>query len=75
MPLHDTAQIERPMPPDTYPPIRAEQGGVSPVATGLAGLAAGAAATAAWFASKRIDKAAGDGGEDRAAGDDEKKAR
>ena len=28
-----TVQIDRPIPPDTYPPINAEQGGISPVAT------------------------------------------
>jgi hydrogenase small subunit len=66
MALHDTAPIERPMPPDTYPPIRAVQGKVSPVATGVAGLAAGAAATATWFAARGLDKrpgGAGEGGE------------
>ena len=42
VPLHDTVPIERPTPPDTYPPIHAEQGNVSPVATGVAGLVGGA---------------------------------
>ena len=43
VPLHDTVDIERPTPPDTYPPIHAEQGKVSAVATGVAGLVGGAA--------------------------------
>ena len=42
MPLHDTVDIERPMPPDTYPPIQAAQGRISPVATGVAGVIGGA---------------------------------
>jgi hydrogenase small subunit len=42
IPLHATVDIERPTPPDTYPPIRAEQGKVSAVAAGLAGLVGGA---------------------------------
>jgi len=29
VPLHDTVMIERPTPPDTYPPIHAEQGNVA----------------------------------------------
>ncbi|HEY6051856.1 MAG TPA: hydrogenase small subunit, partial [Thermoanaerobaculia bacterium] len=29
--LHDTVDIERPTPPDTYPPIRAQQGSVGPI--------------------------------------------
>jgi hydrogenase small subunit len=55
VPLHETIDIERPTPPDTYPPIHAEQGKVSPVVTGVAGVVAGAAVTAAWMASKKVD--------------------
>lgn len=40
--LHDTVNIDRPMPPDTYPTIFPEHKGVSPVATGVAGAVAGA---------------------------------
>jgi hydrogenase small subunit len=56
VPLHQTVDIERPTPPDTYPPIHAEQGKVSPVVTGVAGVVAGAAATAAWLAAKKVDE-------------------
>jgi len=58
VPLHATVDIERPTPPDTYPPIHAEQGTVSPVVTGVAGVVAGAAATAAWMAAKKVDEPA-----------------
>lgn len=53
--LHDTVTIERPTPPDTYPPIRAEQGKIGALATGLAGVAVGAAVGAGWAASKKLD--------------------
>jgi hydrogenase small subunit len=54
MPMHSTVEIQRPTPPDTYPPIHAEQGGVSPVAAGLAGLAAGALVGGGWMAAKKL---------------------
>ncbi|MBP9147005.1 MAG: hydrogenase 2 small subunit, partial [Thermoanaerobaculia bacterium] len=54
VPLHDTVPIDRPTPPDTYPPIHAEQGKVSPVATGVAGLVGGAVVGAAWMAAKKL---------------------
>jgi hydrogenase small subunit len=54
VPLHTTVDIERPMPPDTYAPIRATQGGVSPVATGIAGAVVGALAGAGYVASKKL---------------------
>lgn len=40
--LHDTVNIDRPMPPDAYPTIFPEHKGISPVATGVAGAVAGA---------------------------------
>ena len=49
-PLFDTVDIERPTPPDTYAPIHAEQGMVSPVATGVAGLVGGALVGAGFMA-------------------------
>ena len=55
MPIHATVDIERPTPPDTYPPINAEQGGGGAVAAGVAGLAAGAVLGAGWMASKKLD--------------------
>jgi hydrogenase small subunit len=57
MPLHATVDIERPMPPDTYPPIHAPQGGVSPIATGIAGAVVGALAGAGYVASKKLSVA------------------
>jgi hydrogenase small subunit len=50
--------IERPMPPDTYAPIRAPQGRVSPIATGLAGAVIGGLAGAGYVASKKLGAAA-----------------
>ena len=64
LPLHATVDIERPMPPHTYVPIRALQGSVSPIATGLAGAVIGALAGAGYVASKKL----------RAADDDDEKA-
>lgn len=62
-PLHSTVDIERPTPPDTYPPVHAEQGVVSPLATGVAGAVIGAAAGAAWVATRRTDEPAAKGEE------------
>jgi len=58
-PLHSLAEIERPTPPDTYPGIEADHGGVSAVATGVGGLVVGALAGAGYAASKKL----GDGEE------------
>ena len=55
MPLHDTVMIDRPTPPDTYPAVGASQGKVGAVATGLAGLAAGAALGAGYRFAKSLD--------------------
>lgn len=54
LPLHATVAIQRPTPPDTYPPIYAEQGGVSPVATAVGGAIVGALAGAGYVASKKL---------------------
>ena len=56
IPMHQTVPIDRPTPPDTYPPIHAQQGGISPVATALAGLIGGAVLGAGYVASRRIDE-------------------
>ncbi len=61
IPLHTTVQIERPMPPDTYAPIRAPQGGISPVATAVGGAIVGAIAGAGLVASKKLTVVADDG--------------
>ena len=54
VPLHQTVEIDRPTPPDTYPPIKAEQGHVGAVATGVAGLVGGALLGAGWMAAKKL---------------------
>ncbi len=56
VPMHQTIEIERPTPPDTYPPIHAEQGEVSPIATGVAGLIGGALLGAGYAVSRTLDK-------------------
>ena len=56
VPLHTTVDIERPTPPDTYPPIHADQPGPSPLATGLGGAVVGAALGAAYMHSRKLDK-------------------
>jgi hydrogenase small subunit len=54
VPAFDTATIYRPTPPDTYPPIKAAQGVVSPVATAVAGVVGGAILGAGYVASKKM---------------------
>lgn len=56
VPIHDTVDIERPTPPDTYPPIHAEQGRVSPLATAVGGAVVGAAIGAAAIQARKLDK-------------------
>jgi hydrogenase small subunit len=60
IPIHTTIDIERPTPPDTYPPIHAQQGHVSAVAAGVAGLVGGAVLGAGWMASKKLHGGAGE---------------
>ena len=55
VPLHDTVDIERPTPPDTYPGIHEPTGTIGAVAAGLVGVAAGAVATCGYMNSKAID--------------------
>lgn len=55
-PLHATVDIQRPTPPDTYPPLHAEKGEVSPIATGVAGAVVGAVAAGAWMATRKLDE-------------------
>jgi len=54
--LHDTVDIERPTPPDTYPAVNAPQGGTSAVAAGIAGLAAGALLGAGYKFGKQLEQ-------------------
>jgi hydrogenase small subunit len=60
VPLHTTVEIERPMPPDTYPPIVPERPGLSPLATGVAGAVVGAALGAGVMASRKLAAASGE---------------
>jgi len=52
--MHETVQIDRPTPPDTYPPIAAEQGEASPWAAGVAGAVVGGLVGAGLMASKKL---------------------
>jgi hydrogenase small subunit len=54
--LHQTVDIERPTPPDTYAPIRAHQGQVSPIATGVVGVVGGALVGAGFMASRKLGR-------------------
>jgi hydrogenase small subunit len=54
VPAFQTVEIQRPTPPDTYPPIKAEQGWISPIATGLAGVVGGALVGGGYIASKKL---------------------
>ena len=53
--LHETVPIKRPNGPDTYPAVTAEREGISPVATGVAGIVGGALIGAGYLASKKFD--------------------
>jgi hydrogenase small subunit len=55
IPMHDTVPIARPTPPDTYAPVHAQQGRISPAATAVAGIIGGAVLGAGYMASRRID--------------------
>lgn len=60
VPIHTTIDIERPTPPDTYPPIFAEHEGPSPAATAVGGAVVGAALGAAWMKSRKLDEEGAD---------------
>jgi len=62
--LHDTVDVERPTNPDTYPPIAAPGGRVGALATGVAGVAVGAALGAGYKLSKKLDAEEGAGTEE-----------
>jgi len=63
VPLHTTVEIDRPTPPDTYPPIHADHGGVSVAAVGVAGLTVGALIGAGAMAAKKLGASKGEGKE------------
>ena len=54
---HETIEVERPTPPDTYAPIHAEHEGVSPVATGVGGAIGGAIIGAGFMAARKLGQA------------------
>ncbi|PYQ31810.1 MAG: hydrogenase 2 small subunit [Acidobacteria bacterium] len=54
VPIFKTADIIHPVPPNTYPPIAAEHKGISPVATGVAGIVGGALIGAGLLASRNF---------------------
>ena len=54
VPMHTTIDIDRPTPPDTYPPIHAQQGHTSALAAGVGGVVCGALLGAGWMASKKL---------------------
>jgi hydrogenase small subunit len=56
LPIHATVDIERATPPDTYPPIHAERGGISPLATAVGGGVIGAVAGAGIVAARKLDR-------------------
>jgi hydrogenase small subunit len=55
VPIFTTADIDRPVPPDFYPTINPEHKGMSPVATGVAGMVGGALLGAGFLASRKLD--------------------
>jgi len=55
IPIHTTVDIERPEPPDTYPPISAPAGKVGAIATGVGGLIVGGLIGAGFLASKKLE--------------------
>jgi hydrogenase small subunit len=61
MPMFQVVQIHtRATPPASYAPIVAPQGNISPIATGLAGVGAGALIGAGWVASRKFSNRADD---------------
>ncbi len=65
VPLFETVDVARPVPPDTYPAIFPDYGGVSPVATGVAGVIGGGLVGAAIMASRKLGKSdSEEGGEE-----------
>jgi hydrogenase small subunit len=56
VPLHATADIIHPLPPDTYPTIVAEHKKISPLATATAGVIGGALIGAGVMASRSLAK-------------------
>jgi hydrogenase small subunit len=55
VPIHDTVDIERPTPPDTYPPIHGDHGGVNTAAVAVGGALVGGAIGATLAKSRKLD--------------------
>lgn len=64
VPMHETVEILRPTPPDTYPTIHPETETIGPVGAGIAGLVAGAAIGAGVMASKKLASTDDGGGKE-----------
>ena len=56
VPMHETVPIERPSPPDTYPPIHKPKPAISPTATAVAGALAGAALVSAYVLARKLSR-------------------
>lgn len=56
VPMHATVPIDRPVPPDTYAPVHAAQGVISPAATAVAGAIGGALLGGGFVASKKLER-------------------
>jgi hydrogenase small subunit len=54
-PIHETVNIQRALPPDAYPPVWAEHKGISPIATGVAGVIGGALVGGGIIASRKLN--------------------
>jgi len=54
VPLRDTVEIDAPTAPATYPPIHADHGSVSPLATGVAGIIGGTLLGAGYMVSRKL---------------------
>ena len=54
-PIHDPVDIERPTPPDTYPPIHGDHGGVNTAAVAVGGALVGGAIGATLAKSRKLD--------------------
>jgi len=76
VPMHETSDIVRPTPPDTYPPIHPEPEGADPWATGLVGLLTGSLAAGGYAYSRRLSReaAAKESAQKKAPGDDGEEA-
>jgi len=65
VPIFTTVEIKRPFPPDTYPTIVPEHKGISPIATGAAGLIGGALLGAGVMVSRRLSADTSGGNSDK----------